>query len=117
MTTKKGEKKGFDGWECEKQPLRPISSSEAEAFVQDLPGWSLKDKNIEREFCFGDFKDAIEFVDNVALLSEAQEHHPDILISYNRVRLTLSTHKIDALSCRDFALAAMIDRVTESKDE
>jgi 4a-hydroxytetrahydrobiopterin dehydratase len=107
----------LEQWECEKQPLRPISSTEAEAFLRDLPGWSLKDKNIEREFRFAGFKEAMEFVNCVALLAEAQEHHPDVFISYNRVRLTLSTHKIDALSRKDFVLAAMIDRLTENKDE
>ncbi len=116
MTTKK-EKKDFDEQQCENQALKSISSSEAGELLRDLSGWSLKDKNIEREFRFVDFNEAMEFVNNVALLSEAYGHHPDIFISYNRVRPALSTHKISALSCRDFVLAAKIDRIKKSRNE
>ncbi len=115
--TIKPQKAAFDEVTCEKQEPRPISLSEAEELLRDLSGWALRDKNIEREFHFKDFREAMEFVNNVALLSEARGHHPDIFISYDRVRLTLSTHKIDALSCRDFVLAARIDLITKSKDE
>lgn len=51
------------------------------------------------------------FVNRVAAVAEEQRHHPDIRISYNKVRLTLSTHKIGGLSRNDFILAAKIDRL------
>ena len=54
------------------------------------------------------------FVNRVAEAADEANHHPDIFISYNRVRLALSTHKVAALSCKDFVLAKQIDPLTGS---
>ncbi len=80
--------------------------------LSKIPGWSLKGKAIEREFRFKDFRQAMEFVNKVAEIAEQQDHHPDILISYNKVTLTLSTHKLGGLTRKDFNLAAEISRIT-----
>ena len=66
---------------------------------------------IERQFRFKDFREAIAFVNKVADLAESEGHHPDIFISWNKVRLTLTTHKIGGLSRNDFVLAAKIDEL------
>lgn len=95
----------------EKTCNRALSSDEALKGLREVPEWQLKDRAIEREFRLGNFSRAMEFVNKVALLSEAEDHHPDIMISYDKVRLTLSTHKVGGLSCRDFTLAAKIDRL------
>ncbi len=87
----------------------PISRKEAEALLLQVPAWSLGNKEIMREFRFGDFRKAMEFVNNTASIANEQDHHPDISISYNKVRLTLSTHKIGGLSLNDFIMAAKID--------
>jgi 4a-hydroxytetrahydrobiopterin dehydratase len=88
-----------------------LSKEEAGEMLQETPNWVLKDKAIEREFKFGDFREAIDFVNAVADVAEPQDHHPDIHISYNKVRLELSTHKIGGLSRNDFILAAKIDKL------
>jgi 4a-hydroxytetrahydrobiopterin dehydratase len=87
----------------------PLTQSEAQALLRNAPLWRLLEKQIEREFKFKDFQDAMAFVNRVAEAAEAEDHHPDIFISYSRVRLTLWTHKIGGLSRNDFILAAKID--------
>jgi 4a-hydroxytetrahydrobiopterin dehydratase len=86
-----------------------LTAEKARELAGSIPGWSLKEKEIEREYTFQDFRGAMKFVNRVADLAETQDHHPDICISYNRVRLVLSTHKAGGLTFRDFFLARMID--------
>src|SRR5574340_1040496 len=93
----------------------PLSQTEAEQLVRDIPLWSLGIRAIEREFKFKDFREAMEFVSQVAALANEQDHHPDIFISYNKVQLTLSTHKIGGLSMNDFIVAAKIDQVAAAR--
>ena len=71
--------------------------------------WLLVGDTIKRDFKFKDFKEAIKFVDNVAKIAEAEGHHPDIYIFYNKVNLTLFTHAVKGLSENDFILAAKIN--------
>ena len=89
----------------------PLSHKEAEELAHDIPLWSLGIRAIEREFHFKDFREAMEFVNHAASLANEQDHHPDIFISYNKVRLTLSTHKVGGLSMNDFIVAAKIDQM------
>jgi len=87
----------------------PLAKEEAEELHRQTPQWTLKDKAIEREFQFQDFREAMAFVNRLAEVAEQEGHHPDIYIYYNKVRLELSTHKIGGLSKNDFILAAKID--------
>ena len=90
-----------------------LSRKEAEELLTQVPSWSLEDKEIKREFRFKDFRQAMEFVNRVAAIANEQDHHPDIAISYNKVRLSLSTHKIGGLSLNDFIVAARIDLLAD----
>ena len=72
--------------------------------------WSEMNGAIQRTFQFKDFVSAVEFVNKVADLAEAADHHPDILIRYNKVTLTLSTHDAGGVTEKDFALAAQADQ-------
>jgi 4a-hydroxytetrahydrobiopterin dehydratase len=90
-----------------------ISDEEAARMALHVPDWHRGEKEIEREFRLADFRTAVEFVDRVADLAEEEDHHPDIFLSYNKVRLVLSTHKAGGLSRKDFLLAAKIDRLAE----
>jgi 4a-hydroxytetrahydrobiopterin dehydratase len=108
--------KGDGFMKLSEQTAKPVSKGtvllsrrEAEALLQEVPLWSLGEGTIERELRFRDFRAAMEFVNRVAQLANEQDHHPDIFISYNTVRLTLSTHKIGGLSMNDFIVAAKID--------
>jgi 4a-hydroxytetrahydrobiopterin dehydratase len=73
--------------------------------------WRREDDAIVRDFRCKDFEGAMAFVNRVAEIAEAANHHPDILVhGWNKVRLTLSTHSEGGLTENDFALAAQIDR-------
>ncbi len=75
-----------------------------------VPGWQVVDEHhLEREFRFADFKGALAFTNEVGALAEAQGHHPDLLLAWGRVKVTIWTHKIDGLTESDFVLAAKID--------
>ncbi|MBI5587024.1 MAG: 4a-hydroxytetrahydrobiopterin dehydratase [Deltaproteobacteria bacterium] len=89
----------------------PLGKDEALRRAREVPGWVLKEGSMEREFKFGDFKGSMAFVNRVAELAESQGHHPDILILYSKVRLTLTTHKVGGLTRNDFILASKIDRL------
>ncbi|HEY9418771.1 MAG TPA: 4a-hydroxytetrahydrobiopterin dehydratase [Candidatus Udaeobacter sp.] len=90
-----------------------IKSDELKARLKKIPEWELEKKHIERTFEFDDFADAIDFVNAVAEVAEDEEHHPDIDIRYNKVRLILSTHSKGGLTELDFALAERIDTLAE----
>lgn len=74
------------------------------------PEWRvIEAHHLEREFVFKDFREAWAFVNRVAELSEAENHHPDIYLSWGKARLTIWTHSVGGLSDSDFILAAKID--------
>ncbi len=81
------------------------------ALPQTLPQWGLVDGRdaIQRSFRFKDFSAAWGFMARVALLAEAQDHHPEWFNVYNRVDITLATHDAGGLSARDVTLARAID--------
>ena len=73
--------------------------------------WPTIDGALERSFTFGDFVEAMAFVNRVAGLAEEASHHPDIAVSWNRVTLRLATHSAGAITDKDHALAARIETV------
>lgn len=91
--------------------LTRIPAKKANKRMSELPQWSITSGTITREFVFGDFRQAVIFVDRVAEEADAENHHPDIQIHYNKVRLDLSTHKVGGLSEKDFHLAAKINQL------
>jgi len=90
-----------------------IKPGELKERMKKVPEWELEKKHIERTFEFDDFADAIDFVNAVAEVAEDEEHHPDIDIRYNKVRLVLSTHSKGGLTEFDFGLAERIDTLAE----
>jgi 4a-hydroxytetrahydrobiopterin dehydratase len=76
-----------------------------------VTNWHEVDEALEREFVFDGFPQAIAFVDRVAELAEAENHHPDIAISYKRVTLRWSTHSAGGITDRDRQLAARTDEL------
>ncbi len=77
-----------------------------------VPGWSVvNDHHLEKEYRFRDFKSALAFTNRVGELAEQQGHHPDILLAWGKVRISIWTHKIDGLTESDFILAAKLDEL------
>lgn len=70
-------------------------------------GWAEVDRALEREFRFRDFAEALAFVNRVGELAEAEDHHPDIALHWNRVTLRWWTHVRDAITERDVELARL----------
>jgi 4a-hydroxytetrahydrobiopterin dehydratase len=86
-----------------------MSREEAESYLQALPSWTLSEASIEKVFRFKSYKDGLDFAYAVGKIAEEQDHHPDILIKWRRVKLTLSTHVIKGLSQNDFIIAAKLE--------
>ena len=85
---------------------------DAESLQQRLaerPDWSEVSGEIQRTFQFKDFVQSMAFVNRIAELAEQAQHHPDILIRYNKVTLTMSTHDEGGITEKDFELAAKAD--------
>jgi len=94
----------------------PVAPERAREMAAQVPNWQLEDDTrLTRRFKFSDFSKAMAFVNKVAEIAEAEGHHPDIYISWNRVRLELTTHAIKGLSDNDFIMAAKIDEVLNSQ--
>jgi 4a-hydroxytetrahydrobiopterin dehydratase len=89
-----------------------LSEAEIEQRLADAGEWRAEGGTIVRELELADFAAAIAFVNGVAEVAEAANHHPDILVhGWNKVRLTLSTHSQGGLTEADFDLAREIDRL------
>ena len=77
--------------------------------MQPPAGYSLVKGALEREFLFGDFAEALGFVNRVGELAERENHHPDIELHWNRVTLRWWTHSESAITARDVELAQRSD--------
>jgi len=84
------------------------------AALADLDGWELDGDAIVRELRFDGFLDAIAFINRVAPLADAADHHPELTNVYSRVRIVLSTHDAGGVTDKDLALAGQIDAVVDA---
>ena len=90
-----------------------LSRADIDARMLKITGWTLDGGAIRKQYTFKDFPAAIAFVDRLAPEAERADHHPDILINYKRVTLTYSTHSEGGLTDKDFAGAAVADRLAQ----
>jgi 4a-hydroxytetrahydrobiopterin dehydratase len=90
----------------ERRGVPPMTVPEAGQLLRVLKGWTLRNGSIEKEFQFKSYLDGLDFAYSVGKIAEEQNHHPDILIKWRRVKLTLSTHSVKGLSENDFIVAA-----------
>ncbi len=79
--------------------------------LSSLDGWEQSGIEIEKQFKFKNFIHSIGFVNKVAILAEKADHHPDILVQYNKVKLVLSTHSKGGITEKDFSLANEIENI------
>jgi 4a-hydroxytetrahydrobiopterin dehydratase len=91
-----------------RQKLSDIAIREA---LADLPGWSLEDGKLHREYRFPDFVAAFGFMTRAALVAEKLDHHPDWQNVYSRVVVDLWTHDAGGITERDLALARRMDEL------
>ena len=88
-----------------------LSPAEITQGLAQLPGWQLNDGLLTRTFDFADFREAMSFVNSVAVVAERAGHHPDIDIRYNKVKLALTSHDAGGITEKDFFLAAEIGKI------
>jgi 4a-hydroxytetrahydrobiopterin dehydratase len=88
-----------------------LTDAQIQQALQQLPGWTANRNAIERVFQFAGFIQAMEFVNQIAEAAEAVNHHPDILITYNKVTLTLVSHDSGGVTQRDIKMAARINEL------
>jgi 4a-hydroxytetrahydrobiopterin dehydratase len=97
--------------------VAPLKGKDLKKLAGELKGgWRIvKEHQLEKEYKFDNFREALAFTNRVGELAESQNHHPDIYLAWGKVKLTLSTHKIKGLSESDFILAAKADELMAAK--
>ena len=94
--------------------MATLDAGQIAAKLAALPGWEHHGDSIRKRYQFKEFMDAIRFVEKVAGIAEAGDHHPDILINYRRVTFTCSTHSAGGVTGKDFRLVASIEAAYNS---
>ena len=86
-----------------------------QSWIHDHDGWSREGDTLVKTYSFPAFRDSIVFVNRIATLADGADHHPDIDIRYDRVRIGLSTHDAGGITAKDTALAEKIDFATSNR--
>ena len=89
--------------------MAKLQSDEIERRLGALPGWEYKDGAIRKLYRFKEFMDGIRFLNRVAEMAEAADHHPDVRINYTRVTFTCATHSEGGVTEKDLRLASQIE--------
>lgn len=94
---------------------KKLNPESVRGWLRERPGWKRQSNRLVKDFQFGSFRDSIVFVNRVATLADEVDHHPDIDIRYDHVRLTLFTHDAGGITEKDLALAEQIDFATSAR--
>lgn len=97
---------------CE-EGVSPLKGAKLHALQNELDvRWNVVDEHhLQKDFIFPDFAEALKFTIRIGTIAEQENHHPDICLSWGKVRVQIFTHKIDGLSESDFILAAKLDEL------
>ena len=93
--------------------MRKFSGSELKEALEQLPGWSVVDGKLHKEYKFPDFVHAFGFMTTAALGIEKMNHHPEWFNVYNRVTVDLTTHDAQGITAKDAELAKLLDEVAK----
>lgn len=95
------------------QTRRALTATEIVAKLVDLPGWQLSgdgaDVAIEKTYSFANYQETMAFVNAVAFIAHAQDHHPNLSVHYGRCVVRLNTHDVAGISATDIDCATRID--------
>jgi 4a-hydroxytetrahydrobiopterin dehydratase len=89
--------------------MAKLADAEITEKLKSLSGWQYKDNAISKLYRFKEFLDGIHFINRVAEMAEAADHHPDIFVNYVRVTFTCTTHSDGGVTLKDFNLAGQIE--------
>jgi 4a-hydroxytetrahydrobiopterin dehydratase len=94
----------------------PLQGEKLQRLYTQLGGeWTLvEDHHLEKEYHFDDFKAALRFTNKVGAIAEEQNHHPDILVAWGKVKVTIWTHKVGGLTESDFVFAAKVEQANRN---
>ena len=97
------------------QPIKPgtpaLDSKRVTELLKQIPGWELRGSEIAKMFSFKNYYETMAFVNAAAWISHREDHHPDMEVGYNKVRMRYSTHSVGGLSENDFICAAKIEKL------
>ena len=86
-----------------------MSDAQVQDHLAQVPGWRLAAGAIEKAYTFGDFHRTMAFVNALAWIAHAEDHHPDLQVSYGRCVVRFNTHSVGGISINDFICAAKVD--------
>lgn len=91
-----------------------LSAEDTARELEKISAWEIDEENgyLVKAFEFEDFKSAMLFVNKVGELAETENHHPDIAVGWGYAEIALTTHDVEGLTNKDFALARQIDDIT-----
>ena len=93
-----------------------LSSEKINVKLENLSGWNDKNNHIGKEYELNNFKDALDFVNKIGEAAETLNHHPDIFMhSWNKVKITISTHSEKGVTEKDFILAHRIENLSNER--
>ena len=93
--------------------VAPLTPEQVKPMLKGLEGWALEDGAIAKTYRFANYFETMAFVNAAAWVSHREDHHPDLLVGYNRCRVSYVTHAIGGLSENDFICAAKLDALFE----
>ena len=96
--------------DCATGNVQRLTQEEIEMLLKEVKGWEVVDSHhLSKEYTFKKYLEAVQFVTQLAAIAEEQNHHPDIYLTWGKVRVEIYTHVVNGLSDNDFILAAKYD--------
>jgi 4a-hydroxytetrahydrobiopterin dehydratase len=90
-----------------------LTTTQVNLLLPQIPGWELRAGQLAKTFPFKDYYHTMAFVNAVAWIANREDHHPDLIVGFNRCEVRYSTHAVKGLSENDFICAAKVDALTE----
>ncbi len=97
--------------------MEALTEQQITKALEDLPGWEYDGEAITKTYSLDSFREAIDFVDDVADLAEESNHHPDIEIYYDEVVISYRTHSADAVTERDVQMAGEVETLLAEDED
>ncbi|MGH6623835.1 MAG: 4a-hydroxytetrahydrobiopterin dehydratase [Burkholderiaceae bacterium] len=89
----------------------PLNSAQIAEQLSVLDGWTQEDRSIAKDYAFADFRATMAFVNALAEMVDREDHHPEMVVGYNRCRVRFDTHSVGGISDNDFICAAKTDLI------
>ncbi len=92
----------------------PLRRDQIDSMLASLPGWAIQNGALVKTFSFADYYETLAFVNALAWIAHREDHHPELVVGYNRCRVEYSTHSVGGLSENDFICAAKVEALQNS---